>query len=110
GLEQVGGMEEGALLEADVHEGGLNAGEDGFDLPQVDIPHGPPVVGAVDEEFYQAVVFQDGHAGVALAAVDEDLAFHAGSPWGFGARHAASRERRTLRPAGPGPPQCLLIC
>ena len=34
----------------------------------------PPVVGTIHQQLYQAVVFQDRHAGFPLASVDQDLA------------------------------------
>jgi hypothetical protein len=67
-------VEEGALLLTDVHEGGLDAWQDGFDPAKIDVPDGTPMVGPVDEKLDQAVVFEDGHAGLPLAPVDQDFA------------------------------------
>jgi len=67
-------VEECALLLANVHEGGLDAGQDSFDPAEVDVPDGAPMVGPIDEKLDQAVVFEDGQAGFPLAPVDENLA------------------------------------
>ena len=74
GLEQVGGVEERALLLADVDERGLDAGQHRFDPAEVDVADGAAMVGAIDEELDQPIVFEDGHAGFPLAPVDQDLA------------------------------------
>ncbi len=78
-LQQVGCMEERALLQPDVHECGLDAGKHRLDLAQVDVAHYAAMVGPVDQEFDQAIVFEDGHARLALAAIDQDFAFHGGA-------------------------------
>ena len=76
GLQQIGGMEKRALLLPDVHERGLYSGEDGVDPSEVDVADGAAVIGAVDEELDQPIIFQDRQARFALAPVDEDLALH----------------------------------
>ena len=73
-LEQIRGVEEGALFLTDVHEGRLDAGQHRFDPTQVDVADGAPMVRAVHEQLHQTVVLQDGHAGFPLAPVDQDLA------------------------------------
>ena len=80
GLEQVGGVEEGALFLTDVHEGGLNARQHRLDPAEVDVADGPPVVGAIHQQLHQPVVLEDGHAGLPLAPVDQDLALQAVRP------------------------------
>jgi hypothetical protein len=67
-------VEKRALLLADVHERGLDAGQYRLDPAQVDITDGAAVVGPIDQELDQPIVFQDGHAGFPLAPVDQDLA------------------------------------
>ena len=76
-LQQVGGVEEGALLLPDVHEGGLDAREHRLDPAEIDVADRAAMVGAVDQQLDQPVVFQDGHAGLPLAPVDQDLALQA---------------------------------
>ena len=73
-------MEEGALLLPDVDEGRLDAGEDRLDPAEVDVADGAAVIGPVDQELDQPVVFQDGHAGFPLAPVDQDLTLQTGPP------------------------------
>jgi hypothetical protein len=74
-------VEEGALLEADVDEGRLDAGEHGFHAAEIDVADGAAMVGTIDEQLDELVVLEDGNARLALAAVDEDLALQAGQPW-----------------------------
>jgi hypothetical protein len=38
------------------------------------------MIGPVDQQLDQPIVFEDGDPRLALAAVDEDLAFQAGCP------------------------------
>jgi hypothetical protein len=33
------------------------------------------VVGAIDQQLYQSVIFEDSHAGFPLTPIDQDLAF-----------------------------------
>ena len=97
-LEQVGGVEERALLLTDVDEGGLDTGQHRLDPAEVDVTDRAPVVGAVDQQLDQTVVFQDGHAGFPLAPVDQDLALQVMTSAAAGAsttRSAAGR-RSTL--------------
>ncbi len=67
-------MEKRALLLTDVDECGLNSGEDGLDSAEVDVTDGAAVVGTIDQQLYETVVFQDRHAGFPLASIDQDLA------------------------------------
>ncbi len=93
GLEQVGGVQEGALLEPDVDERGLYSGEDGVDATEVDVADGTAMIGTVDQQLDQTIILEDGHARFALAPVDQDLALHE--------RTSAAPTR--LPPARPGP-------
>jgi hypothetical protein len=73
GLQQIRGVEKGALFLADVDERRLNTGKHRFDPAQIDVAHAPAVVGAIHQQLHQAVVFQDRHAGLPLAPVDQDF-------------------------------------
>ncbi len=92
-LQQVGGVEEGALLLPDVHERGLNAGQHRFDPAEVDVADRAPVVGAIHQQLDQPVVLQDRHPGFPLAPVDQDLALQAFLP-------RQGRRRNTNAPPG----------
>ena len=70
-------MQEGALFLPDVDERGLDAGQDRLDPAEVDVTDGAPMVGAVHQQLDQPIVFQDGHAGLPLAPIDQDLALQA---------------------------------
>src|SRR3954463_248520 len=72
-LEEIGRVEECALFLTDVDECRLNAREHRLDSAQVDITNGTAVVGTIHQQLNQAIVFQDSHAGLALAPVDQDF-------------------------------------
>jgi hypothetical protein len=74
GLEQVGGVEEGALFQADVHEGGLDAWQNRFNAAEIDVSNGSPVIRTIHEQFDEPLVLQDRHTGFPLAPVYQDLA------------------------------------
>ena len=75
----VADVEEGVALEADVHEGGLHAGQHPRHPPLVDVAHQPPMAVPLDEDLRQAVVLQDGDPGLVRIALDEHLETHGGS-------------------------------
>ena len=79
-LDQVGGVEKGALFSADVEEGSLDAGEDGLDLTEVNVPHHAAGVGTIDQQFNKAVVLENGHAGLPRVAGDQNLALQSKNP------------------------------
>jgi hypothetical protein len=72
-LEQIRCVKERAFFLTNVDEGGLNTGKHRLDSAQVDVTYRTPVVGTIHEQLYESVIFQDGHAGFALASVDQDL-------------------------------------
>jgi hypothetical protein len=74
-LDEIGGVEKGALAGTDIDKRRLHARQHGLDLPQIDVSYGPPDVRAVMKDFDQTVVLQDGHARLARAGIDENLAF-----------------------------------
>src|SRR3990172_9378047 len=73
-------MEKGALAEADVHEGGLDPGQDRFDFAPVDVADDPPDLRPVKQELDKAVVLQDGDPGLPRGRGDENLSFQEGNP------------------------------
>src|SRR5262249_9395422 len=111
--DEVAGVEEGVLGQADVHERGLHAGQDvGYDA-LIDVPDDGPMTAALDEELGEDAALEDGDAGLANSGIDHDLACHrsvapaetpsppgrscpAGRP---GSRHAMGRRG----PSRPGP-------
>ena len=52
-------------------------GQHRLDPAEVDVADGAAMVGTVDQQLDQAVVLEDGHAGLPLAPVDQDLALQA---------------------------------
>ena len=77
-VDEIGRVEERALLGADVDERGLNAGKDCFDLAEVDVADHAAGVGAVDEELDELVVLEDGDPRLARGRIDQNFSFHRG--------------------------------
>ena len=73
-------MEEGALFEAYVNEGCLNSGKDCFHPAEIDVADDPAMIRAVHQQFDEAIVLEDSHAGLPLAPIDKNFALHAGKP------------------------------
>ena len=78
-LDQVGGVEKGALFGTDVDKGGLKSRQDRIDFPEVNIADHPTGFGTVDEELNELVVLEDGDPRLARGRVDQNLSFHRGS-------------------------------
>ncbi len=55
-LDQVGGVQEGALLGSDVDERSLDPRQDSLDFAEVDVAHRAAGVGTIHQEFNKAVV------------------------------------------------------
>ena len=49
----IGGVQECGLFGADVHEGGLNAGEHGFDLPEIHVANHATRIGPIHQQLHQ---------------------------------------------------------
>src|SRR5439155_20299862 len=79
-LDQVGGVEKGALFGSDVDEGGLDSREHGLDRAQVDIAHHAAGVRTIHQELNKAVVLQDRHASLARGPADEYFSFQSRCP------------------------------
>ena len=62
-VDQVGDVEEAGLLRTDVHEGGLDAGDDRIDPAQIDVPDEPVLIGPVEEDLHQLFVLEERHPG-----------------------------------------------
>src|SRR6267143_7228114 len=73
-------MENGALFGADVDERCLNAGQDRFDLADIDVADRTVGVRTIDQEFNKAVVLENGHAGLPRASRDQYLALQSSDP------------------------------
>ena len=95
GLDEVGGVQEGAFLGADVDEGGLDPWQHGVDLPEVDVADHAAGVRAIDQQFNERVVLDDGDPRLARRAIDQDFAFQ------------RSGLRPTPRPGRAGAPATL---
>jgi hypothetical protein len=83
-FEQIGGMEEGALLHPNIDKRSLNTWKYRLYAPEVDVTDSTPLIGSVDQQLDELVVLEDGHAGLAWCARDENLAFHRGLAPGCG--------------------------
>jgi hypothetical protein len=74
--DEVPGVQEGVLLEADVDEGRLHAGQDVRHHPLVDVPDDGPMAAALQVEVGQDPLVDDGDTGLADAGIDDDLTSH----------------------------------
>ena len=72
----VGGVQEGALLGTNIDEGGLNPWLYRLDASQVDVSNHPTCFRTVDQEFNELVVLDDGDADFPRRRTDEYLSFH----------------------------------
>src|SRR3989441_2476544 len=79
-LDQVGGVEKGALFRPDVDERGLYPRKHGFDRAEVDIAHHAAGVRTIHQEFNKAVVLQDRDARLACGPADEYFPFQSKCP------------------------------
>ena len=95
-LSDVGHVQEGVLLEADVHEGRLHAGQDARHAPLVDVSDRAALLPALDLHLGHASLFEDRDARFAFGGGDEKLFRHAGSVrGGFPRRSRNGGTRRT---------------
>ncbi len=62
-LDVVAGVQEGGLLEADVHEGRLHAGEHPGHPPEKDIAHDSAVLLSLEMELDELIALEDRHPG-----------------------------------------------
>ena len=69
-------VDEGRLAQADVHEGGLHAGQHPLDPPLVDVSRDVRIVPAFDVEFGDGPIFQEGHPGFVIRGVNDQLLIH----------------------------------
>src|SRR5689334_4020590 len=79
-LDQVGGVEKGALFGADVDEGRLYPRKHGLDRAEVDIAHHAAGVRTIHQELNKAVVLQDRDARFARGPADENFPFQSTFP------------------------------
>ena len=75
-LEDVGDVEEGVALEAEVDEGRLHAGQDPGDPALVDAPRDAAVGLALDEELGDDPVLEEGHLRLVGGGVDDEIPGH----------------------------------
>ncbi len=74
--DEVGRVEEGALLHADVDECRLDSRQHGINLSQVHVANHATVIWTIDEQLDQLLVLQNRHARLTRAGVNEDFSFH----------------------------------
>src|SRR5439155_6132642 len=79
-LDQVGGVEKGALIRPDVDECGLDPRKHGLDRAEVDVAHHAAGVGTIHQKLNKAVVLQDRHARLACGPADENFPFQSKCP------------------------------
>ncbi len=72
----VGDVQEGGPVEADVDEGRLHPGQDARDAPEVDVAHQPAAARTLDVQFLHHTLLHDRDARFLGRDVDEDLFRH----------------------------------
>jgi hypothetical protein len=75
-LPQVGHVQEGRALQADVDEGRLHARQHARHLAQVDVAHQAALQRALDVQLLHGAQLDDGHAGFLRRPVDQDVLLH----------------------------------
>jgi hypothetical protein len=78
GAVQVGDVQEGRALQADVDEGRLHAGQHAHDLAEVDVADQAPFQRALDVQLLHRAVFNYSHPRLLRGPVDQDV-FHLSS-------------------------------
>ena len=69
-------MKESGLVGTDIDECGLNAGQDGFHLAQVDVSEHSALVGPVEHHLHQLLVFQERYPRFVGGSAHEDFSPH----------------------------------
>jgi hypothetical protein len=91
-FEEIGDIQEGILLDADVHEGRLHARQHLAHLALVNVADEAAVLSPLDVVLHQLVVLQDGHMHLEGGDVHHHLSVHespqqehgmGGNPAGF---------------------------
>jgi hypothetical protein len=86
-------IEESVALEAEVDEGGLHAGQDLRHAPLVDVADDAALALALDEDFGDEIILEDGHHGFVAVGGDDHLLVHfSRTPAAFGSRLSAFSE------------------
>ena len=75
-VEDVGDVEKGRLLQADIDEGRLHPRQDANDLPLIDVADNPPFPVALDVEFGDVAVLDEGDAGFVGGGIDDQFLGH----------------------------------
>uniref|UniRef100_A0A7S4D5R6 Uncharacterized protein n=1 Tax=Heterosigma akashiwo TaxID=2829 RepID=A0A7S4D5R6_HETAK len=76
GAVQIGHMQEGRALQADVDEGALHAGQHAHHLAEVDVADQAPLQGALEVQLLHRPVLDHGHARLLRRPVDQDVFHH----------------------------------
>ena len=101
-VDDVGDVEEAVALEAEVDEGRLHAGQDLGDPALVDVADDAALPLALDEDFGDLVVLEDGHHRFVAVRGDDHLLGHARTPWAAsGVARRIGWERRRSQPYQP---------
>jgi hypothetical protein len=106
--DEVAGVEEGVLGQADVDERGLHPGENVRYDALVDVPDDGAVAAALDEQLGEDAAVEHGDARFADSGVDDDVTWHewvapAGAPAAPGPSRPPDHGARGRTP-GPGGP------
>ena len=75
-LPDVGNVQEGGALQADINESRLHSGQDAHDAPEINVADQAPAGRALDVQFLHHALLQHGDAGFLRGEVDEDFFAH----------------------------------
>src|SRR5262249_2953334 len=75
-VDHIVDIEEPVALEAEVDEGGLHAGQNLRHAPLVDVADDAALALALDEDFGDEIVLEDGHHGLVAVGGDDHLLVH----------------------------------
>ena len=82
-LPDVGHVQKGCTLQANVNEGRLHARQHARDLAQVNVAYQAALERAFDVELLHGAMLDDGHAGLLRRPVDQDVLVHGEKVGGF---------------------------
>jgi hypothetical protein len=75
-FEKIGDIEEGVAFQAEVHEGGLHAGQDPRDAAFVNAAGERILVGALKINFYQLILFEDSYFSLMAIGANHQFLTH----------------------------------
>jgi len=75
-LPDIGHMQEGSTLQADIDEGGLHAGQHARDLAQIDVADESPLQRALHVQLLHGTILDNRHPRFLRRPVDQNILLH----------------------------------